>query len=182
MTDHTQIDSAAPAEIDRVRADIEASVKLANRAKSGASWLYLLAALSVINSIIALSGGTWTFIFGLGITQAIDGGALYLSERAGSGTMGPKVFGLMMDLAIACVWVYLGVQARNRRRWAFIVGMVFYVIDAILVLVLKDFFGFLFHIWVFLGLRSGYVANQQLIMQQAAHGAGAADAETTNPT
>ena len=36
--------------------------------KSGASWFYWIAGLSLINSIAAVSGGSWRFILGLGIT------------------------------------------------------------------------------------------------------------------
>src|SRR5216117_2936789 len=37
--------------------------------KSGASWFYWIAGLSLINSIVAFTGGQWAFLFGLGITQ-----------------------------------------------------------------------------------------------------------------
>ena len=40
--------------------------------KSGASWFYWIAGLSLINSISAASGSSWRFIVGLGITQIFD--------------------------------------------------------------------------------------------------------------
>ena len=40
--------------------------------KSGASWFYWIAGLSLINSFIALSGSDYGFILGLGITRIID--------------------------------------------------------------------------------------------------------------
>src|SRR5688572_28411552 len=42
------------------------------RLKSGASWFYWIAGLSIINSIAALSGAGWGFIVGLGVTQIVD--------------------------------------------------------------------------------------------------------------
>src|SRR5438067_7750738 len=40
--------------------------------RGGASWFYWIGALSIINTLVAMSGNGTRFIFGLGITQFID--------------------------------------------------------------------------------------------------------------
>src|SRR5262249_466386 len=45
---------------------------LARQFNAGSSWFFWIAALSVINSLIAVFGGNWRFIFGLGITSVAD--------------------------------------------------------------------------------------------------------------
>ena len=51
---------------------IEGKLKIESKFKSGASWFFWIAGLSIINSIILLAGGQWNFIVGLGVTQIID--------------------------------------------------------------------------------------------------------------
>src|SRR5207245_2159091 len=57
--------------------------------KSGANWFVWIAGLSVVNSIVGMSGGHLHFIFGLGITQIVDA----LAHQAGSA-------GMFLDLII----------------------------------------------------------------------------------
>ena len=44
---------------------IEEKLRLENQFKSGAGWFFIIAGLSIVNSIIILSGGSWSFIVGL---------------------------------------------------------------------------------------------------------------------
>jgi len=67
----TGIGAASASQTDN-RALIEEKLRVEQQLKGGASWFVWIAALSVINSVILLSGGTWSFIFGLGITQIVD--------------------------------------------------------------------------------------------------------------
>jgi hypothetical protein len=75
---------------------------------SGASWFYWIAGLSLINSISALSGSDWRFIFGLGITQIFDGVAEGLPG-------GGKAIILILDLFVAGLLVMFGVFAYKRH-------------------------------------------------------------------
>ena len=43
--------------------------RLERRVKSGANWFYWIAALSLVNSIIVMANGQWSFILGLGVTE-----------------------------------------------------------------------------------------------------------------
>ena len=41
------------------------------RVKLGANWFYWIAALSVVNSIIVMAQGDWSFIVGLGVSATL---------------------------------------------------------------------------------------------------------------
>jgi len=46
---------------------------LEQRCKSGARWFFWIAGLTIVTSLMALSGGGYAFFLSLGITQFIDG-------------------------------------------------------------------------------------------------------------
>jgi hypothetical protein len=142
---------------------IEAKIRLENRAKSGASWFYWISSLSIVNSVIVLSGGTFTFIFGLAITQIIDGFAYVLNTEFGTGEFGLAfVLGLALDLIVALVFAVIGYFARKRNRIPYIIGMTLYTLDTFLLLVFTDWLTFFFHIFAIIGLISGYQAMTKL--------------------
>ena len=93
--------------------------------KSGASWFYWIAGLSLINSIVAFTGSDWRFILGLGITQMFDA----LGHDIGSAG---KAVVLALDLVAAGACVCFGVFAHKRHLWAFVVGMVLFALDGLI--------------------------------------------------
>src|SRR5262249_39085689 len=102
--------------------------------RSRASWFYWIAGLSLVNSIVAVSGQSFRFIFGLGITQVFDEIA---NHMASSG----KVVALGLDVVAAGILVLMGVFAHKGHLWAFIVGMVLLALDEALLLVATDWLG-----------------------------------------
>ena len=63
--------------------------------KRSAGWFDWIAALSVVNSVISLFNGNWTFVLGLGITQVID----YLAQRSGNSR--GQLIGFVVTLLVA---------------------------------------------------------------------------------
>ena len=51
-----------------------------SRLKKGAGWFFWIAGLSILNSIIGLTGGGVNFILGLGLSQIIDAIASIAAE------------------------------------------------------------------------------------------------------
>lgn len=138
------------------------------RAKAGARWFYIVAALSLVTSVITLVGGGWAFFASLGITQFIDAIANVLAQRWG-GTV--KILAFLFDVLAAGVFALLGYFATKRRTWAFVAGMALYVLDALLFLVLILLFGGLsfpaiivvaFHAYVLWSIYGGYKACARL--------------------
>ena len=125
------------------------------RLRSGASWFYWIAGLSLINSVVALTGSNWRFIFGLGLTQVIDA----LGREFSGGALAVM---LALDVIVTGMFVLFGVFAHKRHLWAFIVGGVLLLLDSLLILLFKDWIGLAFHAWVLFSLFVGAKACQQL--------------------
>jgi len=136
--------------------------------KACASWFLWLAGLSMVNSVLALSGAGLQFIFGLGLTQIVD----EYAHQAGSQ-------GLMLDLIIngfiAGIFVLFWYFGKQGHKWAFIVGMGLYVVDGLLLLLGHAFLDAAFHLWVLYRLYQGYTTLSRFMaaqqVQMAAAGA-----------
>lgn len=118
----------------------------------GGDWFFWIAGFSVINSVLAQMNASIHFVIGLGTTEVFDSGALGISKGAI----------IALDLLVAAFYVLYGFFARKGARWAFIVGAVFYLLDGILLLVLKDWLAVAFHAYALYRLFQGFQAAQQL--------------------
>lgn len=135
-------------------------LKLENQLKGGASWFYWIAVLSMINTVIILIfGGSWNFIVGLGITRFIDAIANELAKGLGNLT---KIVAFVLDLFIAGIFVAFGYFAAKRKNWSFIVGMILYMFDGLLFLLVMDFLSIAFHALVLFFMFRGLQANRKL--------------------
>jgi GYF domain 2 len=134
---------------------------LEKQAKSGAGWFFWIAGLSLINTIVSMSGGKFQFIVGLGVSQVIDQVAQGTGSSIGSG------IGLFLNLLVFGLFIFFGVFARKMHSWAFIVGMVLYGLDFLLFLWLALRFGagFLplaFHAYALFWIFRGFKASGEL--------------------
>jgi hypothetical protein len=139
-----------------------------------ASWFYWIAGLSLINSVIALSGGNFHFFLGLGITEIFDG---FASQMGGAG----KVVAFGLDLLVAGVLVLMGFFATKGHMWAYGVGIGLLALDAVLILILQLGFGaadtertlwvsLALHAYVLFRLFQGMMAMRELRAQSAMRG------------
>jgi hypothetical protein len=124
--------------------------------KSGVKWFYWIAGLSLVTSIISVSGGSWRFILSLGTTQLID----ELAKALSGPEFGPfHVIGLVLDLLVTGMFVGFGLLAGKRFLWAYILGMVIFLLDGLILLIAPDVIGIIFHalvlFWMFRGLQAG---------------------------
>lgn len=133
----------------------QADPATAAQLKSGASWFYWIAGLSIINSIAAFSGSTWRFIVGLGVTQIFDA----LGTDFGSSG---KVIVLVLDLLATGLFILFGVFAHKAHTWAFLVGMVLFGLDSVVFLKAQDWLGVGFHVFVLYFLFRGFQACRRL--------------------
>jgi hypothetical protein len=128
---------------------------LVSQMKSGASWFYWIAALSLINSVIALTGKGFTFIFGLGITQITD------SIAAEMGGIGRAIL-FAANLLIIGILAAFGYFGCKRHLLVFLVGMGLYLLDAILLLIFQSWLEVAFHAFVLYCLFRGMQACRAL--------------------
>ncbi|HEX6126102.1 MAG TPA: hypothetical protein VFZ23_12085 [Pyrinomonadaceae bacterium] len=121
----------------------------------GADWFFWLAILSIINSLIVYFYNTPNTPVALGLTQWLDGthGGLGASMTAGW---------LVINILIAGVLAMFGLMARRGSDLAFVVGIFLYVIDAFLILGLRDFWGFGIHLIGLFFLFKGLLASRHI--------------------
>ncbi|GMV93298.1 MAG: hypothetical protein AMXMBFR82_30760 [Candidatus Hydrogenedentota bacterium] len=135
----------------------------ASSVKSGANWFFWIAGLSAANSIVSAFQGEWGFVVGLGATQFIDGiAAAIIAETEGGGGTTVTAVALVIDLLIASVFVLFGILANKRMAWAFVIGMVIYLFDGLLFLLVGDWLSLAFHAFALFCIFSGYAALKKL--------------------
>jgi len=127
--------------------------------KKGAGWFLWIAILSMVNSLIVALNGNLNFIIGLGITQIID--AFVMFPEPGGFNI-DKATGLSLDLLITSIFFLFAFYAKQRKAWAFIIGMVLYGLDGLIFLPVKDFLGFGFHVFALIMIFKGFQAMRVL--------------------
>lgn len=127
---------------------VEQRLRAERVVKAGASWFLTVAILSLVNSVLSISGAHIRFIFGLGIAELVDA----LAHQAGQ-------TGVALDLIIngfaAGVFVVFWNFARKGEQWAFLVGMALYALDALVMLSFKDILAVAFHAYGLYRIYSG---------------------------
>ncbi len=123
------------------------------RVRSGAKWFYWIAALSMINSLVVISGGSFHFVVGLGITSIVDA----MAKRAGSAG---SILDLIINGFVAGVFVLFGHFAAKAQKWAFIVGMGLYALDGLLLFGAKDYLSVGFHAYALFAIYRGMSAAE----------------------
>lgn len=137
---------------------IAEKAQLEQQFTSGSSWFFWIAGLSLVNSLISFFGGSLHFVFGLGITQLVD--AIVMVREMG--TAG-HVFALVFDLAIAGLFFIFGYLSSRRMRWAFVLGMVLYTLDTLLLLLLiNDYISAAVHAYVLYRMFAAVTAIKKL--------------------
>jgi fucose permease len=139
--------------------------KLALEAKfnSGVNWFYWIGGMSVINSLIYIFGGSLSFVVGLGITQFVDAVAHNIAEDfSANGSFIMLLIGFAFNFAMAGIFLVAGLLGHLRYRWAIILGMILYALDALILLWASDWFGVAFHLFALYGLFGGLNADKKL--------------------
>ncbi len=140
---------------------VEQKLRAERVVKAGANWFLIVAVLSIINSVLSMTGAPVRFIFGLGIAQFVDA----LANQAGQ-------TGYALDLVIngfvAGILILFWNFARKGEQWAFIVGMLLYAADALVLLYFKDFLGVAFHAYALFRIYSGMAGIAALQKLEAA--------------
>ena len=135
------------------QAPAPARTGVATQAIVAANWFYWIAALSIINSLIVMMGGSVRFIFGLGATSILD----YVGKSTGGAGAGAS---FVINLFVAGVLALFGYFGRKGMKWAFIVGMIAYGIDGLLLLTIQDWLGLAFHGWALFRIAQGVKYSQ----------------------
>lgn len=124
-------------------------------ARNGARWFYWIAGLSIVNSAVVLSGGSFMMLFGLTSTLA----ATYIAIDIGG--IAPIV-GMVVAMLVAIGFVGLGWMAERGATWAFATGIVLYVADTTLTAFLGDWISVVAHAFALGIIIGGLMASQRL--------------------
>jgi hypothetical protein len=127
----------------------------AARARGGAKWFYWIAGLSMINSIVVITGGNFHFVVGLGVTSVVDAFAKRLGNTG-------SVLDIIINGFVAGVFALFGTFAVKAQKWAFVVGMTLYAVDGLLLLGVKDLLSVGFHAYALFAIYRGYTAAKQV--------------------
>ena len=127
---------------------VEQKLRAERVVTAGANWFITVAVLSMINSVLSMSGTGIRFIFGLGFAQLIDA----LAHQAGQSGV---ALDLVINGLIAGVFVVFWNFARRGQHWAFLVGMGLYAGDALIMLYFKDILAVAFHGYALYRMYSG---------------------------
>ena len=133
---------------------------LAETMKSGANWFYWIAGLSVVNTVIYVMGNQWSFLAGLGFTQFADGLADVLIQNGGSSVL--KGVALVFDFVIVAMFVLFGYYAGKQNWVVFLIGIIVYIFDGLLLLVAGDIPGPAFHAFALFFIVRGFIACRSL--------------------
>ena len=130
------------------------------RVKRGANWFYWIAALSVVNSLAFVAGAKLHFLGGLGVTELADAVIDAAVRQGGPGAL--RAVSVVFDLVAVIGFALAGYFAHKLSRTAFIIGIVVYVIDTVIVLLLGSWFMAAFHAFALYGLILGFLACREL--------------------
>jgi hypothetical protein len=149
-------DRHEPEQFDDTRADVMRELELQQQWQNAGRWFFWIAALSVINSVIAMADGAWGFIVGLGITQFVDALVLILQEEGAAGPI--RFYAAAVNAVVIAVFIFFGLKAREGQRWAFLTGLVVYGFDGALLALVQDWWGVAFHAFVLYQVWNGLKA------------------------
>ena len=155
--------------------------ELTQRYRSGVNWFYWIAGLTLITSLIALFGGGIRFLISLGVTQFIDAVAAVLAKDFGGAVQG---IALVLDIVVTGLFVLFGYLAGKKLLWAYVLGMVVFLLDGLLSLAFQDLIGVVAHAVVLFFLFRGFMAGRELVSLEklmAEQAAAAASAAAQQP-
>jgi hypothetical protein len=134
---------------------------LFDRGKNGAGWFYWIAGLSLFNTLAMLTGSGTTFAVGLGVTMIADVIAVRAARNGGSNiALGVA---LAFDLIVYALVLGCGWLSRKRVLPVFAIGMVLYLLDGILCLLLgRSVICIGIHALALFNMWSGFTAYRKL--------------------
>jgi hypothetical protein len=135
---------------------------LMQRVNAGANWFFWIAALSLVNSAITHLGGGMVFVIGLGVTLIADAIAVLIAQEHPDAGMIAKGVAIGFDIFAALIVLGFGFLARRRYSAVFIVGMVLYLLDGLLILLNPSVMAIVFHVFALTCMWQGFQANRKL--------------------
>jgi len=116
--------------------------------RNAANWFIIIAGLSVINSIVLTFELNFHMLFGLGMTQYLDGVIYGITGQF-------NIYNIIMSVIVSSFFLIFWFNAKKGKKWAFIVGIIVYSLDMLIFLLVKDWLSIGLHVIVLIGLGAG---------------------------
>jgi hypothetical protein len=145
--------------MEALRAEL---AQLDARGTAGAGWFFWIAALSLVNSVILLSGGDRHFVVGLGVTMVADVVAKTIAEENPDIAGTAKGIAFAFDLFVAAVVCVFGWLSRRGILPVFALGMFLYLLDGLIYVLVGEWMSVGFHAFVLFSMWSGFTAYRQM--------------------
>ena len=145
--------------LEYLRAEI---LQLHERGTSGANWFFWIAALSLVNSLILLSDGERHFVVGLGVTLVSDSIAVVVARENPDIAMIAKSIAFGFALCVAGGVCLFGWLSRRAILPIFALGMILYLLDALIYLLVGDWMSVGFHGFALFCMWGGFAAFQRM--------------------
>jgi hypothetical protein len=139
-----------------------AKAKLLQQMQNSAKNFYWIAGLSFINSVITAFGGGFYLVMGLASTLIVDYFAVGMTEEAPEMRLIFTGIALAISLVLSGITALFGYLAVTGRRWAFVLGMILYGIDTLIMLAFQEWKGVIIHLFFLYALFTGVRALNQL--------------------
>lgn len=139
-----------------------AALALKQQGDAGANWFFWVAGLSLVNTIIAHSGGDRHFIVGLSFTAIVDAIAREVAQQEPDAATIATVVAIGFSCFVTLVATLFGWMSRKRWLAAFGVGMGIYLLDGLLYLLIGDIMSAGFHGFALWSMLAGFNAYRQL--------------------
>jgi hypothetical protein len=155
---------AGAAMIDRVTRLASQAGEKQQVIASGTSWLYWVAALSLINSILVQANVDWSFALGTTVSLYVDAIAMNIKQGGQAGNT-PALIAVAVNAVLAAIVAGAGWIASQGNRIVIGLAMLIYLLDGALLLTLPMAFIILplvFHALVLWNLWRAFQAAGEL--------------------
>lgn len=151
----------APAADTAEKQEFRRRMLLLKRAKDGINWFYWVAALSIINTIIFVTGSTPNFFLGLGVTQLVNDYTVLVANGTQIAPLMRWVAGAI-DLLLAGIFIFFGYRGQRSYRSWIVAGIMLYTLDGLIFLAFSVWLGVIVHAFAIYNLVRGLRAMDRL--------------------
>ena len=132
----------------------------ASLALAGASWFFWIAALSGINSVLFATGADVSFLAGLAFNLLVE--SLAQAAVAEGFPDAVRWAGFAFSLIAVVGFALIGYFARRLVAPVYLLGIVLYTLDLLLIVLIGDWLMTAFHCFALFFLIRGYLATRRL--------------------
>jgi len=141
---------------------LQAAAQLAKRGDVGANWFFWIAGLSLVNTAITHGGGDTHFVVGMGLPLIVSVIAHEIAKQNPDISMIATIVGIGFSVLCSLVACLFGWLSRKRIIAIFAIGMVLYLLDGMVFLLIQDWMSIAFHAFALFSMWGGLSAYRQL--------------------